>query len=140
MAAERFKIEGFDSPETVASKTGFNSAHDEKVTSDGLRRANDKLVDSRFVLLKEHIEDLHHKFAGLSDRVGVVDTQTVQIGTAVQNMRTEMATNTELTKQILNIIGSGKIIVAIIKFCGVMTVPVTAILALVQLIHHGGFK
>ena len=124
MSTEKVIVEGFDlDPEAdpfVDIAIQSVRTEDTLRENEHDRRLNDAVVDRKLVSLKDHVVALHGKVATIA---GSVENLTEKIDKSAA----DMTANTAMTKQILDMVGSGKLLVSLLKFLGVMTVPITAI-------------
>jgi len=119
-------IEGFDEsgPWQADAETGRHQADRLADNARQERRAIGNLTDTRLFALKGHVEDLHRIVGGLKGQVTTIET--------------DQKKNNEMTSQILTIISGGKLLVTLIKFFGVLAVPITALYTLWYFVTHGG--
>ena len=132
-----FRIKEFDEerndPWAQANRIGEAAANERRVSEEH-RSEQAKLVDRRLFALRDEVELLHRS-------VGVTTKSIQKVDSAVAEMAEGMAENTKMTQQILSLMSSGKMIVAVIKFCGAMAIPISAVIALWHLLWpHGAGK
>lgn len=90
------------------------------------RRENDARTDRRLFALKRHIEGMQSEIHRLHTAMKDVVTKD------------DLATNTELTKKVLDILNGGKLLTSIFKFAASLAVPIAAIATAWHVIFNGG--
>lgn len=124
MSTEKVIVEGFDlDPEADPFvDIAIQSGRTEEVLRENEhdRRLNDAVVDRKLMALKDRVVALHSKIATVAGSVG-------ELTAKIDKSAVDMTANTAMTQQILDMISGGKMLVSILKFLGVMAVPITAI-------------
>ncbi len=130
MTDSKVKIAGFDTEPgkldafAETSREQAERLAQEAVTSrsdsEHSRKVNDEVVNKRLFALRDQVTALH-------GRIGTLDVKVDGQQIKMDVVEIKLDKNNDMTKQVLEILGGGKMIVNLIKLCGVLAVPIAAI-------------